>query len=218
LIDIFDYDPILWAGNLPGQRYDDATFLGEVDDGLVVTLTFTVSADEQGLLGSRGTCNLALQPITTYEAPNRDAGELDMALTPSGTDQQVIDDTATEYLTLTGSVLDVPGASSDSATETLKLTPIGLDDPQYGLVETGTEYLDLQPSGVDVFGYAPDSGTGLLKLTPDAHECFNHPTPQWEFAVSERWQIQDVVTRWDITDLRSRWHAFVIDVGLDNSC
>lgn len=99
----------LWAGNLNGQSYDDATFEGGNVDESVVLLTLTVSGSDEmhGVQYDADTAFVLFTPSSVDERTQYDIATVILLFSPSGTDSYHTLDTATLYLYLTPSSVDI---------------------------------------------------------------------------------------------------------------
>ncbi len=101
--------------------------------------------------------------------------------------------------------------------EYFALTPIGLDDPQYPLVEAGQEYLELTPDAIEMKSHVyTDTNEVYLEFNPevDEHLCFYDPN--FEGYIVDKWDADDQ-NRWQSYAVE-RWSGDVVEGGVPNPC
>lgn len=157
-----------------GSSITGSGFLGDVDEAAVFASALSPERIKAHVSAMRAQFFvLSLQPSGvddyTTGGSSTDAGTAHSTLTPSGVEEQVIDDAATESLALTPTAVEeafvgsfgtlsfvlTPDAEefllTDVGQENLKLTPSAVEVK--GTTDLATEYLDLQPSGVEAPQY-----------------------------------------------------------------
>jgi len=170
---------------------------GNVDAAIAV-VAFTLSGVDVPGIGSLGTLNFALTPITTAEGLNSEFGTELFALKPSGVDQQLINEANSEYF---------------------DLQPSGVEAPQYGVVEALTEYLSLQPiTTVEVQAKQyTDAGSEYLVFGFTTHDCYVHATPEYEIFVFQKWHLL-VEGRWGMASITKRWNVAALNTAVTIPC
>lgn len=178
-------------------RHIEVLFPG-MEDAVTVPVTITFSADEQAFIGTVRTVPVTATP-SVVEGLLAEVATIPVKITPSGVDVQVITEPPVEVYA--------------------NVQPSFLEAGQWQLIETPLWYVDIQPTWLEITGREwTDALSAYVDVTSDWHDCFTHPTPNYVFTESTRWEAVEQSSRWNANESGSRWNAYEVAGPFDNSC